>query len=154
MGFGILDKWNRMVNSKYLLLWKHKHYSIFYYYNINGNTAFISCICHPFCNYTITTIKSKYFFNSLFLASCLILLELSRFLLLGGFPWLLPGLVFLDTFGQAVIPIFGVYGASYIIYFLASLIALSIFQNKNNFLFLGILFLSILSHIKLIKMNL
>ena len=79
----------------------------------------------------------------MFLASCLITLELSRFFLLGGFPWLLPGLVFLDTFGQSTIPIFGVYGASYIIYFLASLIALSIFQQKNNYLFLGILCLSI-----------
>ena len=40
------------------------------------------------------------------LSSCLILLELTRFLLLGGFPWLLPGLVFLDTFGEILIPKF------------------------------------------------
>jgi apolipoprotein N-acyltransferase len=77
------------------------------------------------------------------LASCLTILELSRFFLLGGFPWLLPGLVFLDTFGQVTIPIFGVYGASYIIYFCSSLIALSILERKKNLLFLGLLCLSI-----------
>ncbi len=82
----------------------------------------------PFAAIRLIQLNQNIVFNSLFLASCLITLELSRFFLLGGFPWLLPGLVFLDTFGQAVIPIFGVYGASYIIYFLASFIALSILE--------------------------
>ncbi len=98
----------------------------------------------PFAVVRLIQLNQNIFFKSMFFASCLILLELSRFLLLGGFPWLLPGLVFLETFGQVVIPFFGVYGASYIIYFFSSLIALSIFENKKNFLFLGILCLSIL----------
>ncbi len=127
--------------------------SIHYYGNTNIIISFIIIILMgvllsavfmtPFAAIRLIQLNQNIIFNSLFLASCLITLELSRFFLLGGFPWLLPGLVFLDTFGQAVIPIFGVYGASYIIYFLASLIALSIFQKKNNFLFLGILCLSI-----------
>ncbi len=127
--------------------------SIYYYGNTNIIISFIIIILMgvllsavfmtPFAAIRLIQLNQNIIFNSLFLASCLITLELSRFFLLGGFPWLLPGLIFLDTFGQAVIPIFGVYGASYIIYFLASLIALSIFQKKNNFLFLGILCLSI-----------
>ena len=98
----------------------------------------------PFAAVRLIQLTQNILLKSLFLASVLIILELSRFLLLGGFPWLLPGLVFLDTTGQIMIPIFGVYGASYIIYFFASLIALSIIENKKNFLFLGILCLSIL----------
>ena len=127
--------------------------SIYYYGNTNIIVSLIIIILMgvllsvvfvtPFAAIRLIQLNQNIIFNSMFLASCLITLELSRFFLLGGFPWLLPGLVFLDTFGQSTIPIFGVYGASYIIYFLASLIALSIFQQKNNYLFLGILCLSI-----------
>ena len=92
----------------------------------------------PFAVIRVITLNQNIFIKSLVLASFLTLLELSRFLLLGGFPWLLPGLVFLDTFGQIVIPNYGVYGASYIIYFIASLLALGIINNKKNFIFLGI----------------
>tara|TARA_Y100001970_G_scaffold180655_1_gene219884 strand:- start:7562 stop:9040 length:1479 start_codon:yes stop_codon:yes gene_type:complete len=98
----------------------------------------------PFAAVRFIKFTQNILLKSLFVASTLIILELSRFLLLGGFPWLLPGLVFLDTLGQGVIPTLGVYGASYIIYFFASLIALSILENKKNFLFLGILCLLIL----------
>ena len=79
------------------------------------------------------------FILSLSFASFLTILELSRFILLGGFPWLLPGLTFLDTFAQPLISIIGVYGASFFIYFLSAFIALScIFRNKVYFS-LGIL---------------
>jgi apolipoprotein N-acyltransferase len=71
----------------------------------------------PFAAIKILKFKPNIFIHSLILSSCLVLLELARFMLLGGFPWLLPGLVFLDTFGEILIPNFGVYGASYIIYF-------------------------------------
>lgn len=98
----------------------------------------------PFAAIRLIKLNQNIFVKSLVLASCLTLLELSRFLLLGGFPWLLPGLVFLDTFGQIVIPNYGVYGASYIIYFIASLLALSFTNKNNNFLFLGFLCLLIL----------
>ncbi len=84
------------------------------------------------------------FFKSMIFASMLLILELSRFLFLGGFPWLLPGLVFVDTLGANVIPIFGVYGASFITYFLSSFIALCIVRKKKNHFILGILSLLIL----------
>jgi len=123
--------------------------SIYYYGNTN---FFISTLIillmgmllsvvfiTPFASVRLIESNQNIFFKGIFLASCLTILELSRFFLLGGFPWLLPGLVLLDTFGQVSIPIFGVYGASYIIYFFSSLIALSIFERKNNFLIFGLL---------------
>ena len=97
----------------------------------------------PFAAIKFIRFKPNIFICSLVLSSCLILLELARFLLLGGFPWLLPGLVFLDTFGEILIPNFGVYGASYIIYFISSFLALSILNNKKNYLFAGLIFLVI-----------
>ena len=97
----------------------------------------------PFAAIKFIRFKPNIFIYSLVLSSCLILLELARFLLLGGFPWLLPGLVFLDTFGETFIPNFGVYGASYIIYFISSFLALSIINNKKNLLFAGLIFLVI-----------
>ena len=97
----------------------------------------------PFAAIKFLRFKPNIFIYSLVLSSCLILLELARFLLLGGFPWLLPGLVFLDTFGEILIPKFGVYGASYIIYFISSFLALSIVNNKKNYLFAGLIFLAI-----------
>ena len=97
----------------------------------------------PFAAIKFIRFKPNIFIYSLVLSSCLILLELARFLLLGGFPWLLPGLVFLDTFGEILIPKFGVYGASYIIYFISSFLALSIINNKKNLLFAGLIFLVI-----------
>jgi len=127
--------------------------SIYYYGNTNIIISTIIIILMgillsaffiaPFAAVRLIQFNQNIFVKSMFLASFLTILELSRFLLLGGFPWLLPGLVFLDTFGQATIPIFGVYGASYIIYFFTSLIALCIVEKKKNFLFLGILCLSI-----------
>ena len=97
----------------------------------------------PFAAIKILKFKPNIFIHSLIFSSCLVLLELARFMLLGGFPWLLPGLVFLDTFGEILIPNFGVYGASYIIYFFSSFLALSIANNKRNFLFAGLILLVI-----------
>jgi len=97
----------------------------------------------PFALVRFIQFNQNIFFKSLAIASILIILEFSRFLLLGGFPWLLPGLVFIDTLGQTTIPIFGVYGASYIIYFFSSLIAFSVLEKRKNFLFLVASFLLI-----------
>ena len=83
------------------------------------------------------------FISSLFFASFLTILELSRFAFLGGFPWLLPGLTLLDTLGQFLIPIIGVYGLSFIIYFLSAFIALSIIYKQSIYFFLAILCLFI-----------
>ncbi len=78
------------------------------------------------------------FISSISFASFLTILELSRFVLLGGFPWLLPGLITLDTYGQFLIPIIGVYGLSFIIYFFAALIALSFIYKRSIYLFSAI----------------
>jgi len=128
--------------------------SIYYY----GNTNFIISIAivilmgillsivfiAPFSTIKLIEFNQNIFLSSMVFSSLLTLLELSRFLFLGGFPWLLPGLVFIDTFAVSVIPIFGVYGASFIIYFLSSLIALSALNKKKNLFVLGMLCLSIL----------
>jgi len=97
----------------------------------------------PFAAIKFIRFKPNIFIHSLIISSCLMLLELARFLLLGGFPWLLPGLVFLDTYGENLIPNIGVYGASYIIYFFSSFLALSIVKNKRSLLFTGLIFLAI-----------
>tara|TARA_B100000676_G_scaffold50911_1_gene50201 strand:- start:55 stop:1533 length:1479 start_codon:yes stop_codon:yes gene_type:complete len=79
------------------------------------------------------------FMLSLLFVSLLTILELLRFTFLGGFPWLLPGLVFIDTLAQPSIPIIGVYGASFIIYFLSGFIAFSFIFKKKIYLILSIL---------------
>ena len=119
--------------------------SIYYY----GNTSIIISISiilimgsllsivfiAPFSIIKLLNIDANLFIKSLVFASLLTLLELLRFVLLGGFPWLLPGLVLLDTAGQNIIPILGVYGGSFILYFLSFVIALS-FLNKQYRIFL------------------
>ena len=79
----------------------------------------------PFSIIKLLNIDANLFIKSLVFFFFLTLLELLRFVLLGGFPWLLPGLVLLDTAGQNIIPILGVYGGSFILYFLSFVIALS-----------------------------
>ena len=79
------------------------------------------------------------FIMSLSFASFLTILELSRFILLGGFPWLLPGLTLLDTLAQSLISIIGVYGGSFLIYFLSAFLAFSCILRNKIYLSLGIL---------------
>ena len=67
----------------------------------------------------------------LYISSILILSELSRYYLLNGIPWLIPGSVFLDTNTQYIYSIFGVAAGSMLIYLFASLIALYWGRNKN-----------------------
>ena len=56
------------------------------------------------------------FTNALILSSILILLESARFFILGGFPWLQPGVIFLDTILDFLIAIIGVIGCSLLFY--------------------------------------
>jgi apolipoprotein N-acyltransferase len=67
----------------------------------------------------------------LYISSILILSELSRYYLLNGVPWLIPGSVFLDTNTQYIYSIFGVAAGSMLIYLFASLMALYWGRNKN-----------------------
>jgi len=81
----------------------------------------------------------------LYISSILILSELSRYYLLNGVPWLIPGSVFLDTYIQYIYTILGVAGGSMLIYLIASLMALYWVTNKNisYLIFLGSLLLFI-----------
>ena len=87
----------------------------------------------------LVKLNKDIFISSISFASFLTILELSRFVLLGGFPWLLPGLISLDTLGQSLIPIIGVYGLSFIIYFLSAFIALSFIYKRSIYFFSAIL---------------
>ena len=58
-----------------------------------------------------------------YITSALILIELTRDFFFGGFPWLVPGTTGIDTLLSKALPIFGVSSASFIIYFIAALIA-------------------------------
>ena len=73
---------------------------------------------------------NNYLAHSLLCAGVLTVIELLRFIFLGGFPWLLPVLVLIDTIGQDLIPLIGIYGGSFFVYFI-SLFLLGSFQNKS-----------------------
>jgi len=70
------------------------------------------------------------FGNSILCAGILTAIELFRFTLGGGFPWLLPGLILIDTVSQDLLPILGVYGGSFLIYFV-SLFAVNSYKKKS-----------------------
>jgi apolipoprotein N-acyltransferase len=114
--------------------------SIHYYGNTSIYIAFIiivlmACLLSlvfigPICFLKLVGRTNNFLTHSILCAGVLTIIELLRFFLFGGFPWLLPGLIFTDTIGQDLIPILGVYGGSFIIYFVSLLIASS-YQNKN-----------------------
>ncbi|MDC1163947.1 apolipoprotein N-acyltransferase [Gammaproteobacteria bacterium] len=84
----------------------------------------------PICLIYLVRRTNNYLVHSLLCAGVLTVIELLRFILLGGFPWLLPGLVLIDTIGQDLIPLIGIYGGSFFVYFI-SLFLLGSFQNKS-----------------------
>ena len=69
------------------------------------------------------------------ISSALILFELSRYYLLNGVPWLIPGTVFLDTPLHSIYYFFGVTGGSFIVYLFAASIA--IFWEYRYKIFFG-----------------
>ena len=75
------------------------------------------------------------------ISSLLILFELSRYYLLNGVPWLIPGTVFLDTPLHAIYSLVGVTGGSFIVYLIATSIA--IFWEHRYKIFFGSLVLFI-----------
>jgi apolipoprotein N-acyltransferase len=125
--------------------------SIYYYGNTNIYAALLIIIfmaillsvvfIGPICLVYLVRRSNNYLIYSLLCAGVLTVVELLRFILLGGFPWLLPGLVFIDTIGQDLIPLIGIYGCSFIIYFIALLLLSSVQKKSYKQAFIGLCFL-------------
>jgi len=82
------------------------------------------------------------FYTILYVSSIFILNEWSMYSLLNGVPWLIPGVIFLDTISQSLFPILGVAGGSYIIYIASTILGLSWKKNKKiSAITLGVIFL-------------
>ena len=103
--------------------------SIYYYGNISIYLSFIAIILLSIF-LAIVFITPLALFNNLIkaspislkavvFASCLLVTELLRHFVFGGFPWLSPGLIVMDTFYQVGIPFIGVFGMSFFIYYFA-----------------------------------
>ena len=73
----------------------------------------------------------------LFMTSMLLIGEFSRYFLLNGVPWLIPGNIYLDTLSQNLFPLFGAVFGSLLIYFFSS--ALVIFYKEKLFYILVVL---------------
>ena len=90
-------------------------------------------------------IKKEYPLNlhsALYISSVFILLELSRDFYFGGFPWLVPGTVGIDTILSIAFPLIGVAGVSFVIYLLSAVIAMSWNNNRKiSYVFLTLSFL-------------
>ena len=114
--------------------------SIYYYGNTSIYIASIIIILMaillsivfigPICLIYSVIQTKNYLVRCLLCAGILTVIELFRFVIGGGFPWLLPGLVLIDTIGQDLIPLIGIYGGSFFVYFI-SLFLLGSFQNKS-----------------------
>ena len=103
--------------------------SIHYYGNISIYLSFIAIVLLSIF-LAIVFITPLALFNNLIksspdslkavvFASCFLFIELLRYFLFGGFPWLSPGLIAIDTFYQIGIPFIGAFGMSFFIYYFA-----------------------------------
>ena len=81
-------------------------------------------------------------YKTILISSFLMLSELSRYYLLNGVPWLIPGNIYLDTITQDIYSALGVSGASILIYLICS--NLVIFYKQTRFFYIIIL-LSVIS---------
>ena len=140
------SKDNRNLNN--LFLWSFGYWAIgtswiivsIYYY---GNVSFIgslllflilSIVCIIFFFLPILLLKRVIINKSnnllLLVPFVLILVELGRYYFLGGFPWLLPGYIFLDTPYENLYGLIGVSGLSLLLYlFVTANVAL--YSNKT-----------------------
>ena len=127
------SKDNRNLNN--LFLWSFGYWmigtswiivSIYYYGNVSliGSVSLfliLSIGCIIFFFLPILLIKKVIINKSnnllLLVPFVLILVELGRYYFLGGFPWLLPGYIFLDTPYENLYGLIGVSGLSLLLYF-------------------------------------
>jgi apolipoprotein N-acyltransferase len=93
----------------------------------------------PLINYV--NISNKY--SKILLISALFSVsELTRYYLLNGVPWLIPGNIYLDTISQNIYPIFGVSALSIMIYILCAGYAVNL-KKKAQYFLLGLVLISI-----------
>ena len=69
--------------------------------------------------------------------------ELSRYYLLNGVPWLIPGNIYLDTVTQNIYPLLGVSGASILIYLISSNLVIFYKQTRIFYIIIFLLVVSI-----------
>ena len=154
------SKDNRNLNN--LFLWSFGYWAIgtswiivsIYYY---GNVSFIGSVslflilsicCIIFFFLPILLLKRVIINKSnnllLLVPFVLILVELGRYYFLGGFPWLLPGYIFLDTPYENLYGLIGVSGLSLLLYFFVTA-NVALYSNKtfllafNSFLLISFL---------------
>ena len=143
------SKDNRSFNN--LFLWSFGYWtmgtswiivSIHYYGNVSliGSISLflilsIGCIIFFFLP---TLLLKKIFISTsnnllLLVPFILILVEFGRYYFLGGFPWLLPGYIFLDTPYENLYSLIGVSGLSFLLYFFVTL-NIVLYSNKTHLL--------------------
>ena len=86
--------------------------------------------------------NSRKVYDVVFVSIAFLISEWSRYYLLNGVPWLIPGNIFLDTYIQNSYPIFGVFFGSLIIYLFTSSF---VFYNKNTQTLIVLILLSALT---------
>ncbi len=152
---------NRNLNN--LFLWSFGYWaigtswiivSIYYYGNVSLTGSIIlflllSAGCIIFFFLPILLLK-RVIINKLnnlllFVPFILILVEFCRYYFLGGFPWLLPGYIFLDTPYEILYGLIGVSGLSLLLYFFVAANVV-LYSNKTYLLALNLfLFISLMS---------
>ena len=115
--------------------------SVYYYGNVGYIASFIVYILFlililifavaPIRLFKIQETYKASLCSIVFISSALLLIELTRDFFFGGFPWLIPGTVSVDTLLSNLLPIFGIAGASFLIY-LGAAAAASFWNNSKK----------------------
>ena len=144
-----------------LILWSIGHWgfgmswlivSVYYYGNTSIYISFIIfllliLILTVFFSLPLLIIRTNIFQKNryksvriiILISSLFIINEWSMYYLLYGVPWLIPGVVYLDTITQNIYPLLGVVGASILIYIFSTLVAISWHNNKRNLLVISLI---------------
>ena len=107
-------------NSEYSLSWKCQFYLSLIFLVILTITLSLTFFSPLFIYQYLKVKRTKMIIISI--STLLILTEISRYFLLGGFPWFQSGLIFLDTILSPLISIIGVTGCSVIFFILLPLL--------------------------------
>ena len=125
-----------------LILWTLGHWgigvswiivSVYYYGNIGYAASSIVYILFliliiifavaPIRLFKVQEMYNTSLYSIVYISAALLLIELTRDFFFGGFPWLIPGTVSVDTLLSNLLPIFGIAGASLLIYLGAASVA-------------------------------